>query len=145
VKSDRHPEIARPAQIEDLRDAVRELTGGKGVDLTFDCVGGELFEPVLSTLAQGGRQIVIASVDTRRVSSDLRDFYHSRLTLIGVDSGVLTVTGVRQASKFDGTAIHRRSSQASEDFQAWIAPGCPRALYSYVNRSGGSKAVLVFD
>ena len=43
------------------------------------------FEPVLSTLAHDGRQIAITSVGPGRVSLDLRDFYHRRLTLMGVE------------------------------------------------------------
>jgi NADPH:quinone reductase len=76
----------------DLKEAVKEITKGKGVDVTFDCVGGELFEPVLSTLGQLGRHVAITSVGTRRVSFDLLDFYHRRLTMYGVDSLAIGVT-----------------------------------------------------
>src|SRR5260370_4443934 len=48
-----------------LGDALREITNGIGVDVAFDCVGGELFEPVLSSLRQSGRSVVITSVGTR--------------------------------------------------------------------------------
>jgi len=75
----------------DLLEAVKQITEGRGVDVAFDCVGGDLFEPVLSTLRQQGRQIAITSAGARRVSFDLLDFYHRRLTLFGVDSLALTV------------------------------------------------------
>ena len=67
-------------------DGARQLTGGKGANVAFDCVGGPLFEPSLRTLGQLGRQVNITSVDNRRVSFDLLDFYHRRLSLFGVDS-----------------------------------------------------------
>ena len=67
-------------------DGARQLTGGKGANVAFDCVGGPLFEPSLRTLGQLGRQVNITSVDDRRVSFDLLDFYHRRLSLFGVDS-----------------------------------------------------------
>jgi NADPH:quinone reductase-like Zn-dependent oxidoreductase len=76
----------------DLKEAVKNLTGGQGVDVTFDCVGGDFFEPVLSTLRQLGRHVAITSVGTRRVSFDLLDFYHRRLTMYGVDSLAIGVT-----------------------------------------------------
>ena len=41
------------------RDAVRELTGGKGVDVVYDAVGGELAEQALRSLAWHGRFLVI--------------------------------------------------------------------------------------
>jgi NADPH:quinone reductase len=76
----------------DLKESVREITKGQGVDVAYDCIGGELFEPVLSTLRQQGRHIAITSVGTRRVTFDLLDFYHHRLSLFGVDSLALSVT-----------------------------------------------------
>jgi NADPH2:quinone reductase len=65
---------------------VREITGGQGANIAFDCVGGPLFEPCLKSLGQRGRQINITSVGTRRVSFDLLDFYHRQLALYGVDT-----------------------------------------------------------
>ena len=67
-------------------DGARQFTGGKGANVAFDCVGGPLFEPSLRTLGQLGRQVNITSVSDRRVSFDLLDFYHRRLSLFGVDS-----------------------------------------------------------
>jgi NADPH:quinone reductase-like Zn-dependent oxidoreductase len=74
---------------EDLPGRVREATKGRGADLAFDCVGGPLFEPCLKSLGDFGRQVNITSAGERRVSFDLIDFYHHRLTLFGVDSRAL--------------------------------------------------------
>jgi NADPH:quinone reductase len=67
-------------------DGALRFSGGKGVNVVFDCVGGPLFEPCLKTLGQLGRQANITSVGDRRVCFDLLDFYHRRLSLFGVDS-----------------------------------------------------------
>jgi NADPH2:quinone reductase len=42
-----------------LRDAVRELTGDKGVDVVYDPVGGELAQQALRSLAWHGRYLVV--------------------------------------------------------------------------------------
>lgn len=42
-----------------LKDQVRELTGGKGVDVIYDPVGGELFDDCLRSIAWGGRILII--------------------------------------------------------------------------------------
>ncbi len=42
-----------------LRDAVKELTKGKGVDVVYDPVGGELAQMALRSLAWHGRYLVI--------------------------------------------------------------------------------------
>jgi len=67
-------------------DGALRFTEGNGVKVTFDCVGGPLFEPCLRTLGQLGRQVNITSAGNRRVCFDLLDFYHRRLSLFGVDS-----------------------------------------------------------
>ncbi|MCB1853258.1 MAG: NADPH:quinone oxidoreductase family protein [Pseudomonadales bacterium] len=42
-----------------LKDAVRELTGGKGVDVVYDPVGGDFAEPAVRSMAWNGRYLVI--------------------------------------------------------------------------------------
>jgi NADPH2:quinone reductase len=74
----------------DLTEQVRALTGGNGVDLVLDMVGGPLFEPALRSLRVGGRQVAISSPKEHRVSFDLADFYHNASHLIGVDTIKLT-------------------------------------------------------
>ncbi|MBI1383314.1 MAG: zinc-binding dehydrogenase [Rhizobiales bacterium] len=43
----------------DLRQALREAAGEGGVDVVYDCVGGDKAEPALRSLAWGGRYLVI--------------------------------------------------------------------------------------
>ncbi len=122
--------------------AVREMTGGKGVDVVFDCVGGDVFEPALSTLGKQGRQVAITSVSSRRVSFDLLDFYHRRLTLLGVDSRALTVTdcaGILEklAPLFEKGALRaaRIGKRGSLDDAV--------ELYAHAGSGGAGKAVFV--
>ena len=86
------------AKTSDLPAAVKALTGGTGVDLVFDAVGGGLFEPALRSLRLRGRQVAVASPGQRQVSFDLIDFYHNETTLHGVDSSGFT--GERLAGIF---------------------------------------------
>src|SRR5512133_3045360 len=44
---------------QDLREALKELTGGKGPDVIYDPVGGDLAEPALRSIAWRGRYLVI--------------------------------------------------------------------------------------
>jgi NADPH:quinone reductase len=82
-----HCLLSDPAEnYKSMVDGARQFTGGKGANVAFDCVGGPLFEPSLRTLGRLGRQVNITSVGDRRVSFDLLDFYHRRLSLFGVDS-----------------------------------------------------------
>ena len=44
---------------ESLKDRVKELTGGKGVDVIYDPVGGDYSEPAVRSMAWNGRYLVI--------------------------------------------------------------------------------------
>jgi NADPH2:quinone reductase len=46
----------------DLKAQIEALTGGKGVDVCFDPVGGSLFDQALSSLAWGGRILLVGFV-----------------------------------------------------------------------------------
>ena len=78
----------------DLPKEVKGLTDGKGADLAFDAVGGQMFEPSLKSLRSGGRQVAITSIGNGRVEFSLVDFYHNSLSLIGVDTMKLTGPGI---------------------------------------------------
>jgi NADPH:quinone reductase len=44
---------------DDLRERIKQLTGGKGVDVVYDPVGSSLAEPALRSMAWRGRYLVI--------------------------------------------------------------------------------------
>ena len=46
-------------QEQDLRTAIKELTGGKGVDVVYDPVGGDAFDACSRAMARNGRLLVI--------------------------------------------------------------------------------------
>jgi NADPH:quinone reductase len=44
---------------DNLKDALKEATGGQGVDVAFDVVGGDAFDALSRSMAWGGRLLVI--------------------------------------------------------------------------------------
>lgn len=44
---------------DDFRERLKEMTGGRGVDVVYDPVGGDLTEPALRSMAWNGRLLVI--------------------------------------------------------------------------------------
>lgn len=114
----------------DVAAAVRDRTGGRGVDVCLDAVGGPLFRAALASLAIGGRLAVIAAAKSDpNVTFDMRDFYHRELRLFGVDtlkmdatksaaihrklgplfeSGALTVDAPQEISLDDGVDAYRK-------------------------------------
>ena len=67
----------------DFVQAVREVTGGRGVDLVLDMVGGDYFPRNLSVLAVEGRLVQIALLGGSTSAIDLRQVLLRRLTVTG--------------------------------------------------------------
>lgn len=68
---------------EDFVEAVRETTGGNGVDVILDMVGGDYIERNLKAAALEGRIVQIAFLKGSKVELDLMRLMLRRLTLTG--------------------------------------------------------------
>lgn len=68
---------------DDFVDVVGRETGGRGVDLVLDMVGGEYTARNLSVAAEDGRIVQIAFLRGPRVELDLTPLMMKRLTLTG--------------------------------------------------------------
>lgn len=68
---------------EDFVGVLREATGGRGVDLILDMVGGPYVRPNLDSLALEGRVVLIALMEGARAEVDLAALMSRRLTLTG--------------------------------------------------------------
>jgi NADPH:quinone reductase len=132
---------------EDLKDRVKQLTGGQGVDVAFDPVGGNYSEPVLRGMAWNGRFLVIgfAAGDIPRIPLNLPLL--KGCSIVGV---------------FWGTFTEREPEHNSENLQElliWFSEGklkphisatyplesAAQALNDIMNRKVTGKAVLVIS
>jgi NADPH2:quinone reductase len=68
---------------EDFAAVVKELTGGKGVDVVLDMVGGDYIKREISCLADDGRIALIALLGGARTEVDLGQVLRRRLTITG--------------------------------------------------------------
>jgi NADPH2:quinone reductase len=67
----------------DFVSAIREATGGRGVDVVLDMVGGDYVSREINALANDGRIVFIAFLGGREGRFDIRDMMMRRLTLTG--------------------------------------------------------------
>ncbi|CAN5398135.1 NADPH:quinone oxidoreductase family protein [soil metagenome] len=87
VSTEAKAEVARTAGATDVvlaegfKDAVKELTGGKGVDIVLDPVGGDRVTDSLRCLAPGGRLLVVGFT-----GGDIPTIKANRLLLNNVDA-----------------------------------------------------------
>ena len=83
------------AQDPDLVKKLMDATGGRGADIAYNTVGSPYFDTALQTLAVGGTQVLISTIE-RNVSFDILAFYRRNLQMLGVDSLKLSVTQCAQ-------------------------------------------------
>ena len=68
---------------EDFVAVVKELTGGKGVDVILDMVAGDYVAREIDCLADDGRIVVIALLGGAKASIDMGQVLRRRLTITG--------------------------------------------------------------
>jgi NADPH2:quinone reductase len=68
---------------EDFAAVTKELTGGKGVDVILDMVGGDYLKREIACLADDGRLVLIALLGGARTEIDLGQVLRRRLTVTG--------------------------------------------------------------
>ena len=68
---------------EDFVEVIKEETGGKGVDVILDMVGGDYIPRNLSIMAPEGRHVSIAFLNGPKAEISVTDIMLKRLTLTG--------------------------------------------------------------
>ena len=105
----------------DLKETLKALTGGRGVDVVYDCVGGKYAEPAVRALAWEGRFLVVGFA-----AGDIPKLPLNLLMLKGSDAiGVFWGEAVRR-----NPAGHRANMIEVLD---WVAAGklAPRIQATY--------------
>lgn len=130
---------------ESLKESVKKLTKGKGADVIYDPVGGDLAQECFSSIAWNGRYLVIGFA-----SGTIPEVAVNRLLLKGASA-----VGV-----FWGSFIAREPQVSNENFQqlfAWFSEGkmlphvsreypladAPKAMRDMLERKATGKLILV--
>jgi NADPH2:quinone reductase len=103
---------------DDLKERAKQLTGGKGVDVVYDCVGGDTAEQALRAIAWEGRFLVVGF--TAGIPS--------------IPLNLVLLKGCQIVGVFYGAMAARepeRSAEISDQLIDWVASG---TLQPYVSR-----------
>ncbi|MET0984655.1 MAG: NADPH:quinone oxidoreductase family protein [Steroidobacteraceae bacterium] len=73
-----------------FREQVNEITGGRGVDVVFDPVGGEVFDESTHCLAFGGRLLVVGFASGRIPTFKVNHALIKGYAVVGVRAGEYT-------------------------------------------------------
>jgi NADPH:quinone reductase-like Zn-dependent oxidoreductase len=126
----------------DMREAVLELTGGRGADAALDTVGGALFEPALRSLRFDGRMIGIFSAPEPRPDFPVAEIYNRQLHVTGLAS--VFMDGADVASIFDQLRpLFDRGFLIPPAVQTWPLENSADAYQTVLDGSAGIKQVLL--
>ncbi|MFN2376852.1 MAG: NADPH:quinone oxidoreductase family protein [Candidatus Binatia bacterium] len=132
---------------ENLKDRVRDLTGGKGADVIYDPVGGDYFDTAFRTIAWEGRYLIVG-------------FAAGRIPQLPVN--LVLLKGCQVVGVFWGSFTARepeRNQRNLEEVAAWCREGklhplvsatyafedAARALRDMLERKVTGKVVLVTE
>ncbi len=101
-----------------LKDQLKTLTGGKGVDVIYDPVGGELFEEAFRSIAWNGRMLVVGFASG---------------TIPSLPANLTLLKGASLVGVFWGSFAQRQPQDNAANFQQlfhWFAEGKIKPLVS---------------
>lgn len=76
---------------EDVAQRLQEITGGKGVDVVFETVGGDLFQTVLTAIAPEGRLLPIGAASGSIPDISIMTPLAGNFSIIGTDFAYYTL------------------------------------------------------
>lgn len=150
VSTEEKVEVARAAGATDVvlaegfKDAVAELTGGRGVDVVMDPVGGDRFTDSLRSLAPAGRLLVVGFTGGEIPTVKVNRLLLNNIDVVGVGWGAWTL-------RHPGSLREQWQGLAALLESGRLAPPAPEvypleraaeAVASLENRTARGKVVL---
>ncbi|GAB3697495.1 NADPH:quinone oxidoreductase family protein [Spirosoma flavus] len=132
---------------EDLRERIKEITEGKGVDVVYDPVGDRWSEPAIRSMAWRGRYLVVgfAGGDIPKIPLNLALLKGS--SIVGVFWGMFT----QKESALNRQNMQMLAQWASEGkisphvYKRYSLAEAPQALTDMMERKIVGKAVVVIE
>lgn len=131
-------------QADGFKDAVKELTGGRGVDMVVDPVGGDRFTDSLRSLAAGGRLLVVGFTGGDIPTVKVNRLLLNNIDVVGVGWGAWTGTHPG-ALEEQWTGLERLLSSgrlAAPQPEVYPLAEAAAAVASMENRTAKGKVVL---
>lgn len=132
---------------EDIRERVKTLTQGRGVDVVYDPVGGDVFEASMRCIAPEGRLLVIGATSGSYASVKTNHVLVKEVSIIGVLHGNWRL---RHPEKFDANMRALAEMVAAGRVRPHIGrtyrlSDAAAALTALANREIVGKCVLLTD
>lgn len=129
---------------EGFKDAVAELTGGAGVDIVMDPVGGDRFTDSLRSLSPAGRLLVVGFTGGEIPTVKVNRLLLNNIDVVGVGWGAWTLRHPDALrAQWDGLAELLRSGRlAAPHPEVYPLEEAAAAVASLEDRTARGKVVL---
>ncbi|MDV6304255.1 MULTISPECIES: NADPH:quinone oxidoreductase family protein [Rhodococcus] len=152
VSSEAKADIARSAGATDVvlvdgwKDAVKELTGGRGVDVVVDPVGGDRFTDSIRSLAPSGRILVLGFTGGEIPTVKVNRLLLNNVDVVGVGWGAwwMTRPGYLATQWAEIEPLLADGSLGAPEPSVFPAADAASAIASLENRTAAGKVVLDF-
>ncbi|KQU56232.1 NADPH:quinone oxidoreductase [Rhodococcus sp. Leaf278] len=153
VSSEAKADIARSAGATDVvlvdgwKDAVKELTGGRGVDVVVDPVGGDRFTDSIRSLAPSGRILVLGFTGGEIPTVKVNRLLLNNVDVVGVGWGAwwMTRPGYLATQWAEIEPLLADGSLVAPEPSVFPAGDAAAAIASLENRTAAGKVVLDFS
>jgi len=129
---------------ENLRDRIKEITGGKGVDVVYDPVGGDLFDQAVRSLNWEGRLLVIGFASGRIPEVPANLTLVKNISIVGVFWGAYAG---RNPKVLTGSLLTLLGWHAEGKLKPHVSATYPLekaadAMFALINRQSTGKVVI---
>ena len=150
VSTEDKADVARAAGATDVvladgfKDAVAELTGGKGVDIVMDPVGGDRFTDSLRSLAPAGRLLVVGFTGGEIPTVKVNRLLLNNIDVVGVGWGAWTMghPGALQEQWQGLVALLKSGALAAPQPDVYPLFRAAEAVAALENRTARGKVVV---
>ncbi|GHB38614.1 zinc-binding dehydrogenase [Mongoliitalea lutea] len=132
-------------ETEDLKERVKELTKGKGVDVVIDVVGDKYAEPALRSMAWKGRYLVVGFAAGEIPKFPLNLILLKGCSVMGVFWGRFSTEEVQasQQNLMELVGMIQAGKISQHIHQLYSLEESPKALQEMMDRKVVGKAVVV--
>ena len=150
VSTEEKKDVARAAGATDVvladgfKDAVADVTGGRGVDIVMDPVGGDRFTDSLRSLAPAGRLLVVGFTGGEIPTVKVNRLLLNNIDVVGVGWGAWTLTHPDSlAQQWNGLAGLLKSGKlAVPQPDVYPLDRAAEAVAALENRTARGKVVV---
>ncbi len=132
---------------EDVKEKIKEITQGRGVDVIYDPIGDKYTEPTLRSMAWKGRYLVVGFAGGEIPKIPLNLALLKGCAIMGVFWGSFTEKEAQKSGEnlLELASFYTEGKIRPHIYKTYSLSDAPQALWDLINRKVIGKAVVMID